>query len=266
MSLFFDVWMRDGFILSSDVRVIINGKPKYGHKIFKPGSSSKVNCALAVCGAYPEVSKSIFFEATSMKDTLKDVAKYFATKWVERFAGTDDYSAVHLVGFEVYPDIGISVPQMWYWTNNINGMYLDKKQLENDLASFTSSIPNNNHIPYKIKEHTGKFPDGTPQNEAEMVISFLNLFQPFFTWNGDSLFWQSAAQAVGSAMNLLWREKANWSINDGGNLAKSCLTFLAEVGGLLDSSTVGLSNNNQCDVLLIKPDEIVVANWADIKE
>jgi len=89
-----------------------------------------------------------------------------------------------------------------------------------------------------IKELTGKFPGPTLEDQRDLVTSFLNLYQPFFTWNGDTDFWRSAARAVGSAMNLLWRQKSTWTIDETVTLTYSCLNFLAQVATLLPESSL----------------------------
>jgi hypothetical protein len=265
LSLFFDVWTSEGFVLVSDVRIMLDGKPMLGHKLARAPQACPTNCAIAVCGEYPQASLNFFSEATSRHNTLRDIARTFASRWTERFGGTQEYSAVHLVGFEEIAESGLKIPQMWFWANWSGQEFAPKSHFEVELATFDRPIPANNHIPHKIKQLTGKFPEPTPEGEAELVRSFLSLYQPFFTWNGDTAFWRSAASAVGSAMNLLWREKANWSIRDATKIATECLRFLANVGSLLEESTVGLSPDSDCDVLEITPQGIN-ARWVNVEE
>jgi hypothetical protein len=264
MSFFFDVWAYEGFVLASDVRLIVNGGQHFLHKI-QTSHNSKVNCAIAVCGEYPENCIKYFVEASTVNDTMKEIAERFASRWTERYAGTEDYSAVHLVGFEKLNDSIKTVPQVWYWHNwtGTTG-FLSEEKLQEDLESFSQPIPINNHLPWKIKELTGKFPEPTLEDECELVLSFLRMFQPYFTWNGDTNFWRSAANAVGSAMNLLWREKSSWKIEETVQLTSICLEFLAKTGSLLPNSTVGLSHSGTFDVVTVTPDETKWVSRADL--
>jgi hypothetical protein len=223
--------------------------------------------AVVVCGEYPTACINFFRNATGRKDTLRDIAHYFASKWTERFAGTQEFSAVHLVGFERITGSGYSVPQMWFWCNGLGpdpNRFKSKDELEAELATFSEPIPSNNHIPWKIKGTTGKFPGSTLEEERSLVMSFLRLHEPFFTWNGDTQFWRSASNAVGSAMNLLWREKSAWTIDEVGRLTGYCLRFLANVGTLLPESTVGLSQNEEFDIIAVTPNEIKKLAWAKL--
>ncbi len=209
MSFFFDVWTKEGFILTSDVRMIINGKVTMLHKLAS-SRNSKIVCAIAVCGDYPENCLNFFLEATMTKDTMRDAAFAFSQKWTDRYAGTKDYSGVHLVGFEKVHSFVTMLPQMWYWCNwkgpNPDDFF-SNEELSLDIKSFSKPIPHNNHIPYKIKELTGKFPGPTLGDETKYVIDFLQKYQPFFTWNGDTSFWRSALGTIDSAMALLLKEK-----------------------------------------------------------
>ena len=54
-------------------------------------------------------------------------------------------------------------------------------------------------------------------------------------------------------MDFLKKEKTNWSIDEAVQLTSYCLTFLANTGTLLKVSTVGLSTNQQYDMLKIPP-------------
>src|SRR5438132_12832122 len=120
MSFFFDVWTSEGFILASDVRLITNEAPDYAHKIRCSGADSKIKCAIAVCGEYPQTSLGFFTSAISAKDSLRDIAHHFAVNWTTRFAGTNEYSAVHLVGFEPVPNSVQYIPQACYWFNSLD--------------------------------------------------------------------------------------------------------------------------------------------------
>lgn len=257
MSFFFDVWTSQGFILASDVRLIENGEPKYAHKIKVSGHHSKVKCAIAVCGEYPSNSLGYFTEATCVKDSLREVAERFATKWVERYAGTEEYSAIHLVGFEKNTSIADEfLPQMWFWSNwDVEGYYR-REILEDQLRSFSNPIPHNNHIPQKIRQNNGCFPK--PEQEYSSVMSFLQHYEPYFTWNGDTSFWRSAVHAVGSALNLLRNKKQNWTLDEVSRVTGLCLEFLIKVGNILPNSTVGLSDEGDFDVVRVTPQD---AEW-----
>jgi len=258
MSFFFDVWTYDGFVLASDVRLMVNDQPDYAHKIVAATYNSRVRCAIAVSGVSPEKCANLFFEAISKKDTMREVAQYFASKWTDHYAGTEEYSAVHLVGFEEVHTIGKHVPQMWYWHTWEDGGtgFLSEERLRKDLSTFTEPVPANNHIPRAVKELTGKFPGPTLEEEYSLVASFLHLYQPFFTWNGDTAFWRSAANTVGSAMNLLWRVKTAWTIDEAVKLTTHCLEFLIRVGNLLPESTIGFSPDEEFDVLVVTSNEL----------
>ena len=269
MSFFFDVWTSEGFILASDVRLIINEQIQTCHKVAPAPHGSKVVCAIAVCGAYPDNCLKFFLEATTRKDALRDVAHAFAHKWTKRYSGTGDYSAVHLVGFEKVLGCDMALPQMWFWHNwqgpDADDFY-SEETLSAALQSFSEPIPHNNHIPQTIKELTGKFPGPTLSDEAELVNAFLKIYQPFFTWNGDTAFWRSALGTVNSAMSLLIKEKTNWSIDEVGRLTGYCLTFLANTGSLLKSPTVALSLDQEADILKITPSCVEKVNWTKLKE
>jgi len=263
MSFFFDVWTYDGFVLASDVRLTeqINEEPEthdFVHKIIpSPHWRTNVKCAIAICGVDPEFCKNCFVDACAKRDTLKSIAKYFATKWTEHFAGTSEYSAVHLVGYERFENPQIVVPQMWYWHTWSSGNgYLSEERLQEDLSTFADPIPYNNHLPWKIKELTGKFPTEVPDEEHSLVMAFLRLYQPYFTWNGDTSFWRSAGGTVGSALNLLWRQRTTWTLQDAVTLTNHCLQFLTNVAQLLPTSTVGVSPKGEFDVLTVTPEEL----------
>jgi len=267
MSFFFDIWTHDGFVLASDVRTVTSNGQGMAHKLFRPPASGKVVCAMATCGDYFEASHGFFQQAVLVKDTLREVAHAFASKWTERFAGATDYSAVHLVGFEKVGGSALPVPQMWYWYNRLgpdHDSYRPQLELERELASFESRVPANNHIPQKIRVLVQKVCEPTLEAEADLVRSFLKIYEPFFTWNGDDSFWMSAAGVVGSAMNLLAGTRPRWKIQEVAELAGFCLEFLAKVGGLLPSSSVGLSPTEGCDVLSITPDGITSIKWANV--
>jgi hypothetical protein len=269
MSFFFDVWTSEGFILASDVRLINNKEIRTLHKLAFAPPGSKVVCAIAVCGDYPENCLNFFLEAAMSKDSLRDLSHAFAEKWTKRYSGVHDYSAVHLVGFEKIPGCDTVLPQMWFWCNwqgpNAEDFH-PEETLFSALQSFSEPIPHNNHIPYKIKELTGKFPTPTLSSEAELVNAFLKIYQPFFTWNGDTAFWRSALGTVNSAMSLLIKEKTNWSIDDIGRLTWYCLSFLANTGSLLKSSTVALSSDEEADILKITPSGVEKVNWTKLNE
>lgn len=266
MSFFFDVWTSTGFVLASDVRFTVNDELTYIHKIVDSGSSSRVNCAIAVCGDYPENCLNYFTEATLAKDSLREVAQRFAGKWTERYAGTEDYSAVHLVGFESIPASEILVPQMWFWTNWSGSGYYSQETLVKQLDSFSNPIPDNNHIPQKIQQLTGRFPGSTLEQEGALVTSFLQRYQPYFTWNGDTSFWRSAADSVGAALNLLKDRKSSWTIDEIGEVTGACLEFLVKVGGLLPESTVAFSEEGRFDMLSVTPEGSQWIEQADIPE
>ena len=149
MSFFFDVWTNEGFILASDVKLLVNDESHYIHKIAVSAQGATVPCAIATCGDYVENSLRYFVEATVLKDTLREVAKHFAEKWTRRYAGTEEYSAVHLVGFERIPQSGRYVPQVWYWHNYEEGRgFLSEERLQMELSSFAEPVPANNHLPW----------------------------------------------------------------------------------------------------------------------
>jgi len=85
MSLFFDVWCDDGFVLGSDVR-LSGGESKFLHKLFVSGKSSRVTCAVAVCGDYPEVAIHFFVDACARKavssvGAILELAKHEKRAW-----------------------------------------------------------------------------------------------------------------------------------------------------------------------------------------
>jgi len=264
LSFFFDVWAYEGFILASDVRLITDGKQKFGHKIARSAPSSKIRCGVVVCGEYPQACINYFLDAMIKKDTLRDIAHYFASKWTERFAETQQFSAAHLVGFERITGSSDLAPQMWFWCNWLGpdpDRFKSKDKLKTELASFSDPVPFNNHIPQKIQAMTGKFLGPTLEDERSLVTSFLREHEPYFTWNGDTQFWRSAADAVGSAMNLLGPEKSAWTIDEVGKLTGHCLKFLASMGALLPASTVGLSENEEFDMIAVTSTGIKKLKW-----
>ena len=264
MSFFFDVWTSQGFVLASDVRLIVNGGSKYAHKIAVSSPHSKVKCAIAVCGEYPLNSLRYFSSATLTKDSLRNIAKEFASRWVERYAGLKEYSAIHLVGFEKTGPLDELLPQMWFWCNWDEKGYYSREILEGQLRSFSNPIPHNNHIPQKIKQLTGSFPK--PGEEYSFVMSFLQQYEPYFTWNGDTSFWRSAANAVGSALNLLRNGKPNWTLDEVSEVTSLCLEFLVKVGNILPNSTVGLSDEGDFDVVRVTPQDAMWIKKANLEE
>ena len=256
------MWTVDGFILAGDVRLTkyrTDGSVEHTfiHKILPAQPRlSGIQCALAVCGDDPAACRNFFAEAC-VRDTLREIAEHFAGKWTRRFAGTQDSSAIHIVGYERIPNSDVRMPQMWYWHNwsQADG-FLSKERLEQDLSTFSDPIPANCHLPWKIRELTGKFPSGGPEDEYALVIAFLRLYQPFFTWNGDTSFWKSAAETVGAGLNLLWRQKTTWTLDEAVELTEYCLRFLTNLAKLLPASTVGVSPDDDFDVLVVAPE-----NW-----
>jgi hypothetical protein len=222
---------------------------------------------MAVCGEFPDLVARYFLEAASTRDTLRDLAKAFSEKWTNRFAGTTEYSAVHLVGYQDDNSLETSVPQLWYWTQSHSAAppFISETRLRADLSSFNDPIPKNNHIPYKILEEVGKFPEPNLLSESMLVESFLAVFEPYFTWNGDTSFWWSAARTVSSAMGLLARRKTGWHIEEIADLTETCLQFLARLGRHLPSPTVGLSPSNECDILIIRRTGIEPFRWAQVE-
>jgi hypothetical protein len=91
------------------------------------------------------------------------------------------------------------------------------------------------------------------------------LHQPLFTWNGDTSFWRSAASSVGSALNLLWKQKRAWTIDEATTVTSLCFEFLAKVGNLLPESTVGLSPDGKFDLITVTPDNVTWVSRADIQ-
>jgi hypothetical protein len=257
MSFFFDVWSYEGFVLASDVSLIVNETKVYERKIEHSAINSKVSCAIVVCGEYPQACINYFIEACSRKDTLKEISREFATKWTKRYGGTKEYSAVHLVGFERIPGSAQLVPQVWYWHNwTPEKGFLTENILQKDLSTFSHSIPNNNHMPWFIKRETGQFPEPTLEKERSLVLSYLEENEPIFTWNGATNFWRSAGDAVISAMKLLRSEKTKWTIAESGELANFCLEFLAKVGSMLPNANVYLSPEGKPYSLMVTPKTI----------
>lgn len=264
MSLFLDVWTLKGFILVSDVRLTSNGEQSYIHKLRACRPGAKVTCAIAVCGDYPKACINFFDKAIATKDTLRDVAYSFASAWTERFAETRDYSAVHLVGFEHIPNTDEFVPQMWYWHNSSPGEdFYSEDRLKGELNSFSDFIPFNNHLPLVAQERAGKVALNSLSEERLFVLDFLGKYQPVFTWNGDNDFWPSVSKAVESAMNLLREQTSRLGLRDTAQLARACLRFVADVGELLLNSTVGVTTEKKCDVLIVTPHEVECVEWAE---
>ncbi len=175
MTLFIDVWTHEGFILASDVRLTLNGGQRdYIHKLRWSHQSARVVCAIAISGDYPDICSHFFEIATATKDTLREVAYNFAESWTKRFAGTEDRSAVHLVGFEPIPNTDLVVPQVWYWHNWGPGEgFYTQDRLEVELQSFSMSVPFNNHIPQLIHQ-TGAALPKTLVDERNLVSDYLN--------------------------------------------------------------------------------------------
>jgi hypothetical protein len=154
---------------------------------------------------------------------------------------------------------------MWFWSNWTGEGYYSRETLEGQLSSFSGPTPFNNHIPHLVERHTGRFPGPTPEEEYSQVMSLLNQYEPYFTWNGDTSFWRSAADAVGSALNLLRGKKATWTLEEVSDVTSSCLEFLIKVGSILPDSTVGLSHEGGFDVLKVTPEEAMWVSKANIK-
>jgi hypothetical protein len=249
MSFYFDVWTKEAFILASDARLITNAGKSYLNKIRVCSQNSRIQCAIVVCGDYPENPLNFFLEASLKGNTLRDIAHCFANKWTERYAGHNDISAVHLVGFESIPNTDLRLPQMWHWENRNSNEEILAKQLK----SFTDSVPAINHIPWKVQEVMGKPPGKTLQEEYENTMTFLSQYQPYFTWNGDTRFWDSALAAIGGATNLLSQLKPTWTLEKTCLLIEHCIEFLSKIGNLSDESTVGPGPSNSCDVLVLSP-------------
>jgi hypothetical protein len=172
MSFFFDVWALDGFVLASDVRLINDGEITYAHKIGRAPYNSTIKCAVAVCGEYCETALRFLMQASARRDTLRDVAQDFAQRWTRRYAGTDDYSAAHLVGFDRIPGTDDVVAQMWFWSNWTSTRYCTQDELEAQLESFSQPIPFNNHVPQKIRQLTGRYPSEPHQSAREQSDRF----------------------------------------------------------------------------------------------
>ena len=254
MSFFFDVWTADGFILASDVILLVDEEQQFMRKILPSSHNSTVNCAIAVCGNYPDNCLGYFLKATMQKDSLREVAESFAQEWTDRYAGTEEYSAVHIVGYEKIAVTNVLVPQMWYWNNwSPKQQFLPEDELRRALDSFADPIPSNNHIPQKIKQLAGSFPGSTLQEEHDLVRSFLHQVQPYFTWNGDTMFWRNAAENVNSALRLLRSQKQHWTLEESIELTDACLQFLVKVGMLLPRTTVSLDPQGSFDLLQVTP-------------
>lgn len=276
MTFFFNVWTSSGFVLASDVRLSENYNEQgetfgYMHKIFPSPHwrmPNGVKCAIAVAGVDPKVCKHIFSKACALGNNLREIAKFFAIHWTEHFAGEEKYSAVHLVGYESYPSLDKQVPQMWYWsTHGADNSFLSKAKLQENLAEFddpSKPIPFNYHLPHKIRELTGKFPVQLPIDEYLLSQAFLQITEPFFTWNGDTDFWSSATDVVNSAIKLLRNQKPTWTIDETAELTGYCLEFLAKVSVLLPKSTVGLSSDGEFDIVTITAEKITAKRWSNL--
>ena len=264
MSFFFDAWTKSGFVLASDVYLLENDSKKQAHKLFHSNPRSQVKCAMAVCGEYPVLCNTFFVEACMRKDNLRDIAKHFAHRWVERFGGTTEYSAVHIVGFEHIHDLSIDIPQMWFWCNwggKSEDDYPDKDYFLKEFESFTEIIPRNNHIPYKIKELTGLFPDPNYESEYKLVRQFLQ-DKHYFTWNGDTKFWRDALDKVGAEMNQ--RVGANRTLDEVSEILRNCILRLEDQAKEANVGTITSSTDRKIDILQITPNQINKYEWANI--
>jgi hypothetical protein len=264
MSFFFDVWNEESFVLVSDVRLLRNGSQTYAHKVAAAHPSGAVTSAIATCGDYCERSLELFTQATAAKDTLRDIASDFAHAWTERYAGTEDYSAAHIVGYEKIHGSHQVVPQMWYWANwdPDPPRFLTDDELSPHLKSFDEHTPFNNHIPTKIEGFSAQ----TLDEERVLVQAFLRQHQPVFTWNGDRTFWGGAGNVVQSVFELLRPETGIWDADNTWEIAKDCLEFLARVGSFRNDSTVGLSPEEECDVLVVTPAGVERKMWSKLPD
>lgn len=263
MSFFFDVWTNSGFVLASDVRLLENGEQKLMHKIVTSGPSSKIKCAIAVCGDYPRTCANFFRHAWMVKDSLHDIAQDFASQWTERYAGTQDYSAVHLVGFEKIGTSNTQIPQVWFWCNwGLNG-YLTKAQLAQQLADFSRPVPFNDHIPQKIVELGGQFPHSL-EEEHKYVTRFLSQRQPYFSWNGDTDYWRGAMVSVAKALKQMPINRSSHLLDQACDMVRRCIGHVIGLGYLLPNSTVGFSNEGEFDMVKVTPDQNTWVHHAKI--
>lgn len=265
MSFYFDVFCSSGFVLASERLLLesINGveHKKSCEKIRKNPyyNANKVICAVVVCGESPEVVLSDFDHACAIGDTLRDIAKRFAEKWTERFQPEGDErcdSAVHLVGFEMIPDMDILVPQMWYWTTwkpdkSETGMrFYTKAELQGQLQSFTESNPHNNHMCRIFAERTSKPIPSNLEEEYKMVMAYLEEYGPLATWNGDRDLWGSASHAAQALAPVFEISQPN-SLENLAEITSLCLEFLVKISSLLPNPLLSLSQGEGPDILLI---------------
>jgi len=203
-------------------------------------------------------------QATSGAKSLREVAHRFAQKWTGRFSGIQEYSAVHLVGYDTTGD-GAVVPQMWFWTNWDGTTFHSDSTLQANRASFSDFAPTNNHIPHKAVSvgFSQELPSSL-EEERQLVEAFLQSTQPAFTWNGDQSFWRSASGSVGTALDQLRTQKSDWSLDECVSLTEMCLEFLVGVGSMLPQSTVGLGQNGQFDLITVTPNGVNRIKWAEV--
>ncbi len=261
MSFFFDVWTKNGFILTSDVKLTGDPSKKYAHKIAISPRSCKTPCAIVVCGVFPEmVINNYFLEACSVADTsLRDIAECFGKKWTERFSDSEDYSAVHICGFSGSENIGF-IPQMWYWTNwdHDKNNYKSEEKLKKDLESFSKYCPNNNWTA-RFGNRIIKMEINNFETEKKLTSDFLEEHAPFYTWNGDSQFWRSAAESVGIISNLLQPQLKNMANKKLIKLTKIVMWFLLEIAKFVEINTVS-SKQGKIDIVRL---ELGTVEWIE---
>lgn len=252
MSFFFDVWTPNGFILASDVKISNDPESKYMHKIIEAPHTCKTSCAIVICGDYPQACAQFFMEACCLADdSLKKIAEHFGTRWTKKYAGTTDYSAVHICGFKEVD--GIKIPQMWYWTNwnHSKNDYKEEKDLLSNLTTFENEFPDNNWMPVLAKRVEGNVGD-----ESAIVNAYLQRHSLFFTWNGDEKYWKSALATANAVPALLETQLKGLPIRAAADLTASALRFLIKVGNYLENNTVSASPNNEIDVLILGKDSM----------
>lgn len=260
MSFFFDVFFRDGFVVASDVMLMESSDgiddEKHLRKVrINPHSSHEgVNCAIVVCGDYPEVPLSFFGLACAGGDSLRDIAKRFAQMWTRRFAPESNehvYSAVHLVGFETNPNGGLMVPQMWYWaTWEPQPGYYTRETLEEHLQSFADSNPHNNHLNRIIANKTEVPTALTLEEEYRVAEDFLERIGAYITWNGDRDLWASANHAV-NALQPIFTISQPDTLEELAKLTGICLDFLVRISSFLPITTLGFSPSEEVDIVYL---------------